>query len=264
MSDAQILSRALPRKPHAPRKATLADVHLEFVSHADNWPFIGLAIGIAVGLLASAPTWLDMLWLALGVAAFIPQEYFTHVHLLHAPLPNSRLAYTWLYRLHYGHHDRPRRHDLMYMPLWLTLPMMLGNVVLLWLLTPGVRSFWAAFGGALVGYLVFEWSHLLCHVPYVPTSRLWRHVRTQHLLHHFADETRGFSVAPWTLLMDRVMQSGARREAPRSTSCRHLGLDADHPWLAHARARFAAASSGDATGSRLWLRGAGPKAESAT
>jgi len=237
------------------RRASLMEVHLEFVSHPDNWIFLGLALGIAAGLLFSGPEPRDLLWLGLGWLVFIPQEYFTHVHLLHTPIPRTRRLYTWLYRMHYGHHDHPRRHDLMYMPLWLTLPMMLGNVLLLWALTPTLRAFWAAFGGALLGYLVFEWSHLLCHVPYVPRSRLWRHIRTQHMLHHFSNEKSDYAVAPWSLFMDRLMRTRAQREAVvRSPSCRYLGLDADHPWVAHARTHFAKCSSGDQTCSRLWLR----------
>jgi hypothetical protein len=235
------------------RRVSLADVGLEFVSHPGNWVFLGLVLGIAAGLLASGPEPRDLLWLGVGWLVFIPQEYFTHVHLLHAPIPRTLRLYTRMYRLHYGHHDHPRRHDLMYMPLWLTVPMMLGNVVLLWALAPAQRAFWVAFGGALVSYLVFEWTHLLCHVPYVPRSRLWRNVRTQHLLHHFSNEKRGFAVAPWSLFMDRLMRTHAYGDAARSPSCRHLGLHAGHSWVAHARNQFAGRSSGDPTCSRLWL-----------
>jgi hypothetical protein len=258
MSDAPAFTETPARD--RPR-ASLLDVHLEFVSHRDNWLFLGLAVSIGAALVATDPRWRDLSMLALGWLLFIPQEYFTHVHLLHAPIPRSQRLYAWMYRLHYGHHDYPRRHDLMYMPMWLTLPMMVGNVLLLWALTPGARDFWAAFGGALLGYLVFEWSHLMCHVPYLPRSRLWRHVRTRHLLHHHQDEKRAYSVAPWTLFMDHLMGTRAQQEpgeaAPRSPSCRHLGLPADHAWIADARARFAARSNGNASGSRLWLR-AGP------
>jgi hypothetical protein len=253
--EAQVL--AAPTAAERGGRVTMLDVHREFVAHAGNWPFLALAIGIAGGLLITGAQWADAAWLAFGLLLFVPQEYFTHVWLLHRRLPRTQRGYEWMYRLHYGHHDHPRRHDLMYMPMWLTLPMMGGNLLLFWLLTPDTRAFWAAFGGATLGYLVFEWSHLLCHVPFVPKSRLWRHVRSQHLLHHFADEKRGFSVAPWSLFMDTLMRTQLQRGAgPRSSSCRYLGLEAGHPWIAQARERFAAHSSGDATASRLWQRAA--------
>lgn len=248
----------LPAPPLAPERprVTLADVHREFLRHPDHWPFLGLVAAIALGLAATGPVPADLAWAALGLFVFLPQEYFTHVHLLHLRPPRSRRLYLWLYRLHHGHHDHPRRHDLMYMPLWLTLPMMAANVALFIALTPDARAFWAAFGGAIAGYMVFEWSHLVCHVPYVPKSRIWRHVRTQHLLHHHADERRGFAVAPWSLWLDALCGTRALRgPSARAVQCRHLGLPAGHPWIAEARARFASRSSGDLGASRLWLRG---------
>jgi len=217
-------------------------------------------LAIAASLLASGPGWADLGWLVFGVLFFIPQEYLTHVHLLHARMPWHRRAYLWMYRLHYGHHDAPRRHDLMYMPLWLTLPMLAANVGVLWLLTPTARTFWAAFGGALLGYIVFEWTHLLCHVPYVPKSRLWRHVRTQHLLHHYADEQRGYAVAPWSLVMDRLAGTQVvPGQRARSATCRTLGLADDHPWLLEARRLHASGGNGNAEASRLWQRAAGAR-----
>ena len=234
---------------------SLLDVQIEFGTHPDNALFLALLAAIAAGLLATGPMLRDALWLGLGLLVFIPQEYFTHVHLLHRRLPRTQRVYEWFYRLHYGHHDHPRRHDLMYMPAWLTLPMMAANIAALWLVTPDTRAFAAAYGGALLGYIVFEFSHLLCHVPYAPGSRLWKQVRALHLLHHFSDERAGFSVAPWSLFMDRAMGTAIQRDAaPRSATCRHLGLPADHAWLAAARARYAGNSNGDATGSRLWQR----------
>ena len=252
---AEIDTIPAPASVRARRRVSLLDVQLEFAGHPDNALFLAVLWVMALGLLATGPTLRDALWLGLGLLIFIPQEYFTHVHVLHRAVPQTQRVYDWFYRLHYGHHDYPRRHDLMYMPAWLTLPMMAGNIALLWLVTPDSRAFTAAYGGALLGYLTFEFSHLLCHVPYVPTSRIWRHVRTLHLLHHFGNEKTGFSVAPWSLFMDRVMGTPIQRDAsPRSATCRHLGLEAGHPWITDARARYVANSNGDATGSRLWLR----------
>ena len=111
MSEVDTIARAPSRT--GPR-VSLADVGLEFVSHPDNWVFLGLALGIAAGWLASGPELRDLLWLGVGWLVFVPQEYFTHVHLLHAPIPRTLRLYIGMYRLHYGHHDHPRRHDLMY------------------------------------------------------------------------------------------------------------------------------------------------------
>lgn len=237
-------------------RITLFAVAREFAGHRDHWLFMALFLASAGWLLATGPAALDLAWLVLGWIVFMPQEYFTHVYVLHCPLPRSGRVYLWLYRLHYGHHDFPKRDDLMYMPLWLTIPMMVGNLLLLWLITPDARAMASAFCGTVSAYLVFEWAHLLCHVPYVPKSKMWRHARSQHLLHHFYDEKQWYAVTPGQDIFDRVMGSKpAREKLARSTTCRLLGLDPAHPWLAEARARFATRSSGDASASRLWTEG---------
>jgi hypothetical protein len=237
------------------RKVELADVLVEFLRHWDNWVFIGPCVTIAVGLVAFGPRLADLGWFSLGWLLFIPQEYFTHVHILHMRIPRTERGYSWLYRLHYGHHDFPNRHDLMYMPLWLSLPMTLANMALLRLLTPDWLAFLASFCGALTAYIAFEYSHLLCHVPYIPESALWRHVRRRHLLHHFRNEDHWYSVAPLSICMDKLMRSdGKRAHTRRTDTWRYVGLPANHAWIVRARERFAGHSSGDLARSRLWLR----------
>ncbi len=232
----------------SPKQAKLSDVGLEFLRHRDHWLFVALSFGLLVGLVVTGPNYWDLVWWLAGWLFFLPQEYLTHVYVLHCPLPKSERLYSWLYRLHYGHHDAPKRHDLMYMPLWLTLPMMVLNLVLIWLLTPHLRAFAAAYGGALVGYLIFEWSHLLSHVPYTPKTELWRQAKRAHMLHHHFNEARWFMVTPmWDMNRSRL-------KTPRSNSCKCLGLDENHPWIASARTRFLAKSSGNATCSRLWIK----------
>jgi hypothetical protein len=140
------------------------------------------------------------------------------------------------------------------MPLWLSLPMTLANLGLFWLITPEWRAFLASFCGALTAYIAFEWSHLLCHVPYIPCSTAWRRARSRHLLHHFRNENYWYSVAPLSLCMDKLMRSDGKRGATgRTDTWRYLGLPANHDWVVRARARYASHSSGDLACSRLWL-----------
>src|SRR5262245_51270750 len=64
-------------------------------------------------------------WWLVGFIAFLPQEYLTHRYLLHFNPPHNKLAYRFLYRAHYGHHEFPKRIDLMWIPVWLTVPLLL-------------------------------------------------------------------------------------------------------------------------------------------
>jgi hypothetical protein len=245
----------------AASRVDLTAVLREFFSHFDNAGF-GLVLLLVMGVtLAEGLKPADALWFALGWALFLPQEWLTHVHLLHWICPPKKTIYRWMYRLHYGHHDLPNRHDLMYMPLWLTLPMTAANYALFVAIAPTLHQAHAAFSGALVGYLLFEGSHLICHVP-MPVSGLWARIRARHLAHHFVDETRCFSVSPPAQWIDRVTGLRARGEgdhraplAARSPLCRTLVPGLDPTWIAAARRHFAARSSGDLHRSRLWLGG---------
>lgn len=232
----------------------LVQVFVEYLRHPDNCFFVGLLAATVAWLLTDGAQLSDLCWFALGWLFFLPQEYFTHTLLLHRRLPKSGHAYRWFYRLHYGHHDFPRRHDLMYMPAWLTVPMTACNVLLLGLITPTPHAHAAMFIGVLWGYLLYEWCHLLFHTPYQPRSALWRKLRQNHLMHHHYDEHRWFAVAPLSVAMDWVMNTGkGSSKVPRSRTCRYLGLSPDHEWLADAREKFAHRSSGSLEASRLWL-----------
>ena len=257
--DAPVLSPDRADAAPVPRVG-LGAVLREFFSHRDNAAF-GLLLLLVVMSLAPAVKPSDALWFALGWVLFLPQEWLTHVYVLHWICPPRKALYRWMYRLHYGHHDLPNRHDLMYMPLWLTLPMTAANYVLFAAAAPSQHEAHAAFAGALVGYLLFEVSHLICHVP-MPVTGLWGRIRARHLAHHFIDETRCFSVSPPAQWIDRAAGLRARGEsdcrppqAVRSALCRTLVPGLDPAWTAAARQHFAARSSGDVNRSRLWLAG---------
>lgn len=242
--------------PNAGRaRITVADVAIEFFSTRDNAMFcIACATLIFLGMTHS-PRWTDVLWFLAGWAIFLPQEWLTHVYILHWKIiPNER-CYLWAYRLHFGHHDFPRRHDLMFMPLWLTLPMVLLNLAVFFAIAGDARDALAGFAGALAGYMVFEWSHLVCHVPLIPSSRLWRVIRDRHLAHHYVNEHHWHSVSPPAQFIDRLLgTSGERQSVERSGTGRFLLKDLDPAWIEKARGRFAGHSNGDLEQSSLWLR----------
>lgn len=254
-------ARAARRKAFATQAHTgLTAVAREFLSHLDNALYVALLLLTLALITQEGWRYQDVLWFALGWLFFLPQEWLTHVYLLHWICPARETVYRWMYRLHYGHHDLPNRHDLMFMPLWLTLPMTLANYLVFALLLPDQRATQAAFGGALLGYLVFEWTHLLCHAP-VPLGGLWSRIRSRHLAHHFIDERRCHAVSPLAQPIDRMTghrtrgegDPGHTRRNERSPLCRVIVPGLDRAWTARARQRFAHRSNGDLHRSRLWL-----------
>ncbi len=234
-------------------RVTLGEALGEFLSHLDNWLFIVPPLLMGGALLVLDPQPVYLLWFVAGWLIFLPQEYLTHVLILHHRPLQNRFAYRQQYRLHLGHHDFPRRLDLMYMPRWLTLPMTAINAVLLYLVTDSTGQWLAALSGTFVGYVVFEWSHMLCHVPYVPSSQWLRRMRRRHLWHHYRDETRWFAVSLPCAPLDELLRSGGQPDGGANERSRYLGVAPDDPRLLAAREHFAGCSSGSPDCSRIWL-----------
>ena len=242
-------------KPTNMRNAVkLSEVFADFLRHADNHVFLLPSLLMIAYVIVTDPSLSHLGWFLLGWLIFLPQEYLTHVYILHARLPKSRKWYRLMYRLHYGHHDLPRRADLMYMPLWLTLPMALGNILLFAVLSNTIEQWMMCLSGLFTGYLVFEFTHLLCHVPHNPKTAIGKQIKNRHLWHHYRNEKRWFSVSLPALLIDNLLgTAGSKDKTEQSATSKYLGLDAQHPWLLEARAEFAQRSSGNDDSSRIWL-----------
>ena len=193
-------------------------------------------------------------WFLVGFGVFLPQEYLTHVHILHFRPPRNRTAYKLLYRAHYGHHEFPKRIDLMWIPLWLTIPLLAVNLVVFAPLAGTPAETAALTSGLLTGYLLFEWCHLLCHVPLRLNSRTLSLMRTRHLWHHYRNEHYWFSVQPASLVFDFVGRTvGTSKTVPRSGTSFKLGVATADPRAEAARRCFADNSSGDLERSGIWL-----------
>jgi 4-hydroxysphinganine ceramide fatty acyl 2-hydroxylase len=241
----------------------LRDALPVFLFHPDNLFYLIPCLGMLLYCSLSNPQFSHCLWFVLGWLVFLPQEYLSHVFILHFPMPKSG-QYAWLYRqlyrMHYGHHDFPKRFDLMFIPLWLTLPLALGNWLVFGWITHDLHARFMLLSGLFTGYLFFEWSHLFCHLPYQPKTRIGKSIRNRHNWHHHRNEKHWYSVSWPALPLDAVGQTaGDLDEVAISPSARFLGLHANDPRIAECRQRFASRSSGNLDCSHLWLQGSKEK-----
>lgn len=227
---------------------------LDYVRHPSTYLFLIPVIVMVALLLWQGVVVEAGIWFLLGWIFFLPQEYLTHVYILHFPPPRSGWLYRQMYRLHYGHHDLPLRSDLMYMPLWLVLPMLALNLGLFGLLAPDTYAMLALVAGLMSGYLLYEWSHLFCHLPYIPKTRLGQRIKRRHALHHFRNERTLFAVSAPAIFIDYLAGTASIEGAAIGGADRYLGVAADDPRLLDSRTRLAAQSSGDLTYSKVWLR----------
>lgn len=209
---------------------------------------MALACGLAFLALLRAPTWVWFL-VPLGVLAQLLNEYNLHRYVFHLKPPRRQWAFDLLYQAHYGHHDFPTNHRLFFVPIWVALPMLLGNFALLWAVLAWLgapEAMWIAVAivpaGGVLTFLGYEWFHMTAHLN-VPKSALERHVTRLHNQHHFRDFSKWFHVSPGGQIIDRVMGTDIDREALKAQQriefIRTLGMRPDDPRLVAARVRFA-------------------------
>jgi hypothetical protein len=211
---------------------------------------MALCCGGSIAAMAwGAPGWVWAL-VPLGVAAQMLNEYNLHRHVFHLNPPKRQWAFNLLYRAHYGHHDFPTNQALFFVPVWVALPMLLGNFGLLWgalSLLGAAQALWIAVAvvpvGGVLAFLGYEWFHMTAHLT-LPKTRVERHVTRLHNQHHFRDFSKWFHVSPGGQIIDRAMGTDIDAEQlkaqQRIAFIRTLGMRPDDPRLLAARQKFAA------------------------
>lgn len=211
-----------------------------------------LSICCGAAALARLPLPDALLCAAIGWCLYLPEEYFSHVLVFHGNIPRNHFLYRLLYRLHLGHHDKPRRLDLLFTPAWYTLPALLLNVALFYAVTGDAWRTAGLCTGLMAGYLMFEWWHLIVHSPYEP-GPVMRYIRHQHMGHHHWNEKRWFTITPAAVLFDVVCGTGGKvHEAPRSKSPPTAGLEANDERLLRARQHYLAGTDWNEDESAIW------------
>jgi hypothetical protein len=187
-----------------------------------------------------------------GWGLYLLEEYVSHVLVFHGFVPKSRRGYLALYRLHLGHHDRPRRVDLLFTPLWYTLPMLALNAAVFALVTRDVVSVTLLSQGLIAGYLLFEWCHLVVHSPLRPGPIL-AYVRKQHHGHHHWNEKRWYTISPPAIAFDFLFGTGGEvSSAPRSADPERSGVAEGDERLVNARLFYRSHTDWTEHESRLW------------
>lgn len=210
-----------------------------------------MAIAVLVGItiaLASGPAWV-WLFVPLGILAQMMNEYSLHRYIFHLPPPTKQWQFDLLYQAHYGHHDFPTNKPLFFVPIWVAIPMLALNFLLVWgilsLITPTYALPIAAIivlVGGVCTFLGYEWFHMTAHLN-LPKTWVERHVSTLHNQHHFRDFSKWFHVSPGGQVIDRAMGTAIDRDALKSQQriefIRTIGMRPDDDRLIAARHRFA-------------------------
>lgn len=148
-----------------------------------------------------------------GLFVWTLTEYVVHRFVFHLQpsTPGRRRLQFVLHGVHHADPSDPTR--LLFPP----APALIGHAACFWLFRsilgdPWIEPFYAFF---LVGYLGYDYLHLALHRGTMPT-RWGRHLKRQHMLHHYATpEARwGVSSPLWDHVFRTAVGGGRRTVHP--------------------------------------------------
>ncbi len=127
-----------------------------------------------------------------GIVIWTLSEYWLHRLLFHWH-PKFKGGDQLNFIIHGVHHDHPNDRMRLVMPPAVGLPL---AVVFLaaFVLVFGTPAGYIAFGGFLIGYLAYDYTHYYVH-HFVPRSKIGKKIREHHMRHHFQDHRFGYGVS---------------------------------------------------------------------
>ncbi|MFC4076406.1 sterol desaturase family protein [Salinithrix halophila] len=179
---------------------------------------------LIAGLAAISPhlaSW--AVWVAIGggMLGYAVSEYMIHRFFFHLKPPSNPHFHRLLKRLHYDHHAEPDNGELLFLPVWYSLPLIavVGGIAF------GVTGQWVltlAFTVGVIIYLLgYEWMHLVAHRPVKPITPWGRYMKRVHLWHHYKNENYWYGVT--NPLLDKALGTYLdEKEAERSTTVKNL------------------------------------------
>ncbi len=166
-----------------------------FFLHFDILVMFALVISITSFIVFQGFTFPLFYFFATGVVTFIFSEYVTHRFLFHLKAPRNPFFLKVLKRLHYDHHKDPNDFNLLFLPLWYSLPNFLILSMIFYTITSHVSGTLSFSLGLIVMLLVYEWKHYVAHRPIKPATKLGKWIKKMHILHHYKNENYWYGVS---------------------------------------------------------------------
>ncbi|AKF93851.1 sterol desaturase family protein [Brevibacillus laterosporus] len=167
------------------------------IQYFSQFDVLVISILFAFGFLWLIP---DMerihIWMALaiGMLSYAVSKYLIHRFIFHMNPPKIRWLLTMLKRLHYDHHVSPNQLNLLFLPVWYSLPLIMIAGSAAFFITKDF-SLMVAFVTGIMGYLLYyEWTHYIAHQPVQPITPWGRWMKRMHLWHHYKNENYWYGV----------------------------------------------------------------------
>ena len=142
-----------------------------------------------------------------GIGIWTLTEYWLHRLVFHWE-PDNAFGRRMHFVIHGIHHDHPNDKLRLVMPPSVSIPLAALFLGGFWLAF-GDAAF-ALFGGFILGYLAYDYTHYYVH-HFVPKSNLGKRLREQHMRHHFQDHRFGYGVS--SPLWDVVFRTLPRKRS---------------------------------------------------
>jgi len=128
---------------------------------------------------------------AIGVFIWTLTEYWLHRLVFHWE-PDNAFGRRMHFIIHGIHHDHPNDRMRLVMPPSVSIPLAALFLLAYWLII-GYAGL-PIFGGFMLGYLFYDYTHYYVH-HFVPKSATGKRLREQHMRHHFQDHSAGYGVS---------------------------------------------------------------------
>ena len=193
----------------------------EFFGHSSTRIMSLVALLCLIAIVPEMSSWVYWVAMVVGAVLFFATEYTTHRFLFHMPPPKNERLLKFLKRIHYDHHEVPNDLDLLFLPVWYSVPNNSLLLVIAWLVTGSWNVAVAVVFGAVVALLYYEWVHYVAHRPIKPLTAWGRWMKKVHQWHHYKNENYWFGVTNPS--MDFVMGTWREeKEAELSSTARKL------------------------------------------
>jgi hypothetical protein len=191
-----------------------------FFAHGSN-AVLATAVCVPAALFAAGAVPFFWAGALIGALVFFTSEYTTHRFLFHARPSRFGWLLKLQHRLHYDHHIDPPKLELLFLPLWFTIPVTVLYYGVYLAITRNQALALSLMFGSLAALAYYEWVHYVAHVPFVPVTPFGRWIKKYHLWHHFKNEHLWYGVTNPS--MDFIMRTYQRvDEVKRSGTVREI------------------------------------------
>lgn len=224
-------------RSHNLERLTLRGLVRAFFTYPAIWTYIALVIASALSLawMAAKPASI-LVAVVTTVLAYPFIEYLLHRFVLHTRfMYKSRATASVWKRIHFDHHQDPQDLRILFGALYTTLPTIVVITLSIGWIVGGLEGSIASFATGCFVICLYEFCHCLQHLNHMPKSNFLRHIKRQHLAHHFYNERGNFGIT--SSICDHLFGTyyDRSRNVPRSPTVFNLGYTAEEaqkfPWV---------------------------------